>query len=77
MNAKENWNRLKTKQSAYLPPLIQGVLSLLSRLETLGDGFNNTIATLADCPTAPAALSARSLGTEWFLPSIGELTNAC
>ena len=28
---------------------------------------------LTDCPTAPAALAARSLGAQWFLPSAKEL----
>ncbi len=39
----------------------------------LGDGMKNTNAILKDCPTAPAALAARSLGVKWFLPSINEL----
>lgn len=39
----------------------------------IGDGVNNTNNILNDCPTAPAALAARSLGTEWFLPSVKEL----
>jgi LruC domain-containing protein len=39
----------------------------------IGDGFNNTIDILTDCPSAPAAIAARSLGTEWFLPSAKEL----
>ena len=39
----------------------------------IGDGVNNTNAILTDCSTAPAALAARSLGTDWFLPSINEL----
>ena len=39
----------------------------------IGDGFNNTNNILKDCPTAPAALAARSYGPEWFLPSINEL----
>ena len=39
----------------------------------IGDGFNNTNDTLQDCPTAPAALAARSYGSDWFLPSINEL----
>jgi hypothetical protein len=39
----------------------------------IGDGFNNTNDILQDCPTAPAALAARSLGTQWFLPSAKEL----
>jgi hypothetical protein len=39
----------------------------------IGDGFNNTNAILNDCPTAPAALAARSLGAQWFLPSAKEL----
>ena len=39
----------------------------------IGDGFNNTNAILQDCPNAPAASAARSLGTDWFLPSINEL----
>ena len=39
----------------------------------LGDGLNNTNNILNDCPTAPAALAARSLGTGWFLPSAREL----
>ena len=39
----------------------------------IGDGFNNTNAILQDCPYAPAAFAARSLGADWFLPSINEL----
>jgi hypothetical protein len=39
----------------------------------IGDGESNTNSILADCPSAPAALAARSLGPEWFLPSINEL----
>ena len=39
----------------------------------IGDGFNNTNNIFKDCPTAPAALAARSLGAEWFLPSAKEL----
>jgi|TARA_R110002110_G_scaffold325161_2_gene537184 hypothetical protein len=39
----------------------------------IGDGFNNTNDILTDCTSAPAALAARSLGTEWFLPSAKEL----
>jgi hypothetical protein len=39
----------------------------------IGDGINNTNNILNDCPSAPAALAARSLGPEWFLPSINEL----
>ena len=39
----------------------------------IGDGMSNTNGILADCPTAPGALAARSLGPEWFLPSINEL----
>jgi hypothetical protein len=39
----------------------------------IGDGEFNTTSILADCPTAPAALAARSYGAEWFLPSINEL----
>ena len=39
----------------------------------IGDGISNTNAILNDCPSAPAALAARSLGTDWFLPSINEL----
>jgi hypothetical protein len=39
----------------------------------IGDGFNNTNDILQDCPTAPAALAARSLGAQWFLPSAKEL----
>jgi hypothetical protein len=35
----------------------------------IGDGITNTNGILTDCPTAPAALAARSLGPEWFLPS--------
>jgi len=38
----------------------------------IGDGFNNTNNILKDCPTAPAALAARSYGPDWFLPSINE-----
>jgi hypothetical protein len=41
----------------------------------IGDGSTNTDRILrgTDCPTAPAALAARSYGSEWFLPSINEL----
>jgi hypothetical protein len=39
----------------------------------IGDGMTNTNGILNDCPTAPAALTASSLGVEWFLPSIKEL----
>jgi hypothetical protein len=39
----------------------------------IGDGDTNTNAILNDCPIAPAALAARSLGPEWFLPSVEEL----
>jgi len=39
----------------------------------IGDGFNNTNDILQDCSTAPAALAARSLGAQWFLPSAKEL----
>ena len=39
----------------------------------IGDGISNTNAILTDCPTAPAALAARSLGADWFLPSAKEL----
>ena len=39
----------------------------------IGDGFNNTNNILKYCPTAPAALAARSYGPDWFLPSINEL----
>ncbi|MDA9334691.1 DUF1566 domain-containing protein [Flavobacteriaceae bacterium] len=39
----------------------------------IGDGLNNTNAILNDCPDAPAALAARSLGAQWFLPSVNEL----
>jgi hypothetical protein len=39
----------------------------------IGDGEPNTTGILADCPSAPAALAARSYGSEWFLPSAKEL----
>jgi hypothetical protein len=43
----------------------------------IGDGFNNTINILTDCPDAPAALAARAYNgggfDDWFLPSINEL----
>jgi hypothetical protein len=39
----------------------------------IGDGVTNTNAILNDCPSAPAASAARSLGPEWFLPSTNEL----
>ncbi|ARV07156.1 hypothetical protein BTO04_10860 [Polaribacter sp. SA4-10] len=39
----------------------------------IGDGVSNTNAILNDCPTAPAALAARSLGAQWFLPSVKDL----
>ena len=38
----------------------------------IGDGVSNTNAILNDCPTAPAALAARSYGPDWFLPSTNE-----
>ena len=47
------------------PPVGQGA--------EIGHGFNNTNNILKDCPTAPAALAARSLGAQWFLPSAKEL----
>ena len=39
----------------------------------IGDGLNNTNNIIKDCLSAPAAMAARSLGPEWFLPSINEL----
>ena len=39
----------------------------------IGDGFNNTNNIIKDCSTVPAALAARSLGAQWFLPSAKEL----
>ncbi len=39
----------------------------------IGDGIYNTNGILNDCPSAPAALAAHSLGPEWFLPSAKEL----
>jgi hypothetical protein len=39
----------------------------------IGDGVSNTNAILNDCPTALAALAARSYGSDWFLPSANEL----
>ena len=39
----------------------------------IGDGYNNTNDILQDCPTAPAAFAARSLGAQWFFPSAKEL----
>ena len=39
----------------------------------IGDGYNNTNDILEDCPNAPAALAARSVGAQWFLPSAKEL----
>jgi hypothetical protein len=39
----------------------------------IGDGVTNTNGILSDCSAAPAALAARSLGADWFLPSINEL----
>jgi hypothetical protein len=39
----------------------------------IGDGEANTNAILADCPTASAALAARTQGSDWFLPSVNEL----
>jgi hypothetical protein len=39
----------------------------------IGDGYNNTNDILQDCPNAPAALAARSVGAQWFLPSAKEL----
>jgi hypothetical protein len=39
----------------------------------IGDADTNTNAILNDCPSAPAAAAAKSLGPEWFLPSTNEL----
>jgi hypothetical protein len=39
----------------------------------IGYGESNTNFILDGCSGAPAALAARSLGVEWFLPSILEL----
>ena len=39
----------------------------------IGDGVSNTNNILIDCSDAPAALAARSLGAQWFLPSAKEL----
>jgi hypothetical protein len=39
----------------------------------IGDGESNTNSILIDCPSHQAALGARSLGFEWFLPSAKEL----
>ena len=39
----------------------------------IGDGVSNTDNILLNCPDAPAALAARTLGPDWFLPSINEL----
>jgi hypothetical protein len=39
----------------------------------IGDGADNTDKMLNDCPNSPSATAARSLGPEWFLPSINEL----
>ena len=55
-------------------PYNQFISSSLSGLGAeIGDGFNNTNDILQDCPTAPAALAARSYGPDWFLPSAKEL----
>ena len=39
----------------------------------IGVGKANTEAILLNCPTAPAALAARLLGSDWFLPSSKEI----
>ena len=39
----------------------------------IGDGETNTNGILNNCPSAAAALAARFLGPEWFLPSAKEL----
>jgi len=52
---------------------LSNVPNVTSNTFERGDGFNNTNAIIQDCPTAPAALAARSLGADWFLPSINEL----
>lgn len=39
----------------------------------IGDGMSNTTDIVSDCSNAPAALAAKTLGEEWFLPSISEL----
>ncbi|WP_052158147.1 Lcl domain-containing protein [Lacinutrix jangbogonensis] len=55
-------------------PNVPNVTSFPSGLGAeIGDGLSNTNNILNDCPTAPAALAARSYGSEWFLPSAKEL----
>jgi hypothetical protein len=54
-------------------PNVGGVTNPSGLGAEIGDGINNTNNILNDCPSAPAALAARSLGTEWFLPSAKEL----
>jgi len=39
----------------------------------IGDGVTNTDNLLADCPNPPAVLAARTLGPDWFIPSVNEL----
>ena len=56
-----------------LPNVPNNGSSLVGSGAEIGDGFNNTYDILIDCPTAPAALAARSLGAQWFLPSAKEL----
>ena len=55
-------------------PNVENIIPSGSGAE-IGDGITNTngILTLTDCPNSQAALAARSLGPEWFLPSINEL----
>jgi hypothetical protein len=52
---------------------VQNVTSGTGPGAEIGDGMSNTNSILAECPTAPTALAARSLGADWFLPSINEL----
>ncbi len=54
-------------------PSVPNVTSASDPGAQIGDGMSNTNGILNDCPDAPAALACRSLGLDWFLPSINEL----
>jgi hypothetical protein len=69
---QEVWgcNNLDLPNVPNVPFSVEGPVGLGAEI---GDGINNTNNILKDCPSAPAALAARSLGPEWFLPSAKEL----
>jgi hypothetical protein len=54
-------------------PNVPNAASVTDLGAQIGDGVTNTNDILIDCTDAPSALAARSLGADWFLPSISEL----